>query len=806
MSLYRIGTTNVGLLITPTNINIIPLDAQTGGEQPTFAPLATGRLWVNLGDPADYGRDHFWIDEMRTARPWMAHTANAWDDAALRVQMMATADADGYPTAIPAGVTCGTLILTEQAAASAPVIGGRYRVDWQGHGTVVVDGVSNVTSGAGWIEFDYVPTGGNMVGVGITATTQGNHVRGMRCYMVKHAALIAQGKRVNPDWRAVWPNVKLIRFMDQLKTNTNTQVNWSQAAKPSSICNGPSYEEIVEACNELGCDMWINMPYASTPAYSTACATMVLAKLNPALKVYAEWANEGWNYAGGFQTAPYLQALVAGKNYNWMQMAGGRSAETMQAWTNVFAGQMNRLVRVAGVHTGWLNLELDFLNATEWVAEQQGRPVPHTLHDVLAATAYIQVPNEAWASILTTAASNYAAGRAALVTRMQENIEAQRTVNFPHFAAVAASFGKGLVMYEGNSHVVDPGNTANGALAGQLANDINHSQTCADLLADMISAWHESCASPFNAFATMGKDVAAGGFSFLDNLGVTTRPRYVAMLGYNDGTWPPAAITPLALNAKVIVTGHSIPDNVKGGPWTDAIAAMGGTADVTMATGPYATAQWRWDNSASLGAGVPDVRALLGAQGASYAAFIGTEAHGGTFDGRASVQQHIDWSNAYGYALQWHNLAASAGAQTYYMNFWRDDQAQVFGADWRADQAAEMTAWTGILNHVNANKAGGTSNMRMIPLLEVFCAVYDAIQSGTVTGITFPSLFADTVHPATAVGRWIEMATILAVVYRRHPDTLPANAGTQANISSALAAQLRPIIWATCSGDPRTGL
>jgi hypothetical protein len=50
------------------------------------------------------------------------------------------------------------------------------------------------------------------------------------------------------------------------------------------------------------------------------------------------------------------------------------------------------------------------------------------------------------------------------------------------------------------------------------------------------------------------------------------------------------------------------------------------------------------------------------------------------------------------------------------------------------------------------------------------------------------------------------MATIMAVVYHRHPDEFPANAGSLANISPTRAAQLRPIIWLVCTGDTRTGL
>ena len=285
--------------------------------------------------------------------------------------------------------------------------------------------------------------------------------------------------------------------------------------------------------------------------------------------------------------------------------------------------------------------------------------------------------------------------------------------------------------------------------------------------------------------------------------------RVIAFTQGGAMTWTeagePPAITPEPLNQRLIVTGHSIPDAFVRVPLADAISAMGGTIQRWSSTGPYATAQFRWTNRP---VNPDEVRGLMEAGGASYDALVGIEAHGGSYGSppRASVQEHITFSDAYGYALLWHNLAASTGAQTHYMNFWRNDTAEVFGASWRAAQDIEMPLWNGIVDHVNANRAGGTPTMRLVPLLQVFCAVYDAIQAGTVTGITMPDLFFDDVHQNTPVGRWVSIATLLAVVYRRHPDELPANAGTQANISTGLAAQLRPIVWATCLALPRTGL
>lgn len=265
-------------------------------------------------------------------------------------------------------------------------------------------------------------------------------------------------------------------------------------------------------------------------------------------------------------------------------------------------------------------------------------------------------------------------------------------------------------------------------------------------------------------------------------------------------------LTPVPLDARLVVTGHSIPDTIFKWPWAGVITDASLTPAIWSSTGPYATAGIRWTDRFV----APDeVRGLMEAGGADYDLFLGIEAHGGDYDGRASVQTHITFSDAYGYALLWHNLAASTGAQTFYGNFWRNDAAETFGSAWRASCDVEAPLWDGIIDYVNANRAGGTPAMRLVPWLQVFMAIYDAIGAGTITGVTMGNFFSDTVHP-NSNGAWVQMATVMAVMYHRHPDQLSHSVslqfgGTQ-SIDSGLAAQLRPVIWAACVATPRTGL
>lgn len=278
----------------------------------------------------------------------------------------------------------------------------------------------------------------------------------------------------------------------------------------------------------------------------------------------------------------------------------------------------------------------------------------------------------------------------------------------------------------------------------------------------------------------------------------------------------PAALTPVPLGAKLVVSGHSILDYWIKWPWQGVIEDSGATADIDAATGAYASAKARWDNDY---AGPDTVRALMEAPGASYDLFLGIEAHGGSYGSpaRASVQTNTTAyspptpADAYVYALLWHNLAAETGAQTFYANFWRDDTAETFGSSWRSAQNDEIPLWDGIIDYVNANRDGGTPAMRLVPFLQVFCAIYDAIEADTLTGMTMGDFFIDNVHPSS-LGMFAQMATVMAVMYQRHPDQMPNTASAEFeflpdfSVDAGLAAQLRPLIWSTCLATARTGL
>ncbi len=128
--------------------------------------------------------------------------------------------------------------------------------------------------------------------------------------------------------------------------------DWASRPSPtyfSASARGICYENMIEMCNELNCDMWICIPvYAVGPTPTDWCANMaalIKAKLKPNLHVYYEIWDEVWNYAypywiGTAQVQswaaanPNVTSLFASEH--WLE-PGGETAELLMRAQKVFS-------------------------------------------------------------------------------------------------------------------------------------------------------------------------------------------------------------------------------------------------------------------------------------------------------------------------------------------------------------------------------------------------------------------------------------------------------------------------------------
>jgi hypothetical protein len=104
-----------------------------------------------------------------------------------------------------------------------------------------------------------------------------------------------------------------MRMMGIGCTNGNTLTTWASRVTPAMQQTNPAtgmcLEYQVALANQIGCDLWVNIPYGATQDYVAGMAALVSAQLNPDLNIYVELSNELWNTVN-------VQTMV---NYNIAQ-------------------------------------------------------------------------------------------------------------------------------------------------------------------------------------------------------------------------------------------------------------------------------------------------------------------------------------------------------------------------------------------------------------------------------------------------------------------------------------------------------
>ncbi len=600
-------------------------------KTPEIAPVTRGSKGLGLENPAlamglaavsDWGTQLPFIDLMKTARPWVGHKPGQWggvDSDAL--EDAGLLDEAGWVWGIPEDITSvEAVMLTDQPSAAEGLV-GRYRVTWQGNGSVEMTGRARVTQREEHeIWFEYTPGEGH-VGVRIRdtdPTRTGDYVHSVSVVAEKHIALFEAGAVFNPDWLQVVDDLRMVRFMDWMKTNGSTQSSW--VTRPvvddfSYAWRGVPLKVMIQLANEIGADAWFNMPHLADAEYIQRFAEEVRDTLDPDLVAYVEWSNEVWNW--GFRQAQWALKQAEARwgqiEHGHMQYAGMKAGEMGRIWGDVFGGQAaNRLVRVAATHTDWPGLEQGLLMSPE--AQKEGAPPPMASFDAYAVSGYFGVDlgmEDGAEQVLEwlaearqkaeRAGSSEGLKRAALEAFVEtqkyngmfsKTAEALRTGSisalieemWPYQAKVARDNGLALVMYEGGSHVTGVGEWANNDTLGDYFAAFSTSEELGALYGDLTDEWKAVGGRGFNAFNDVGKSSKWGSWGHLRHLWDET-PRHSALAKYNeDGAhWTASRTAGAFLHGGVFVgtdgadrlTGTEKTDTLLGGDGNDVLIADG---------------------------------------------------------------------------------------------------------------------------------------------------------------------------------------------------------------------------------------
>jgi hypothetical protein len=318
--------------------------------------------------------------------------------------------------------------------------------------------------------------------------------------------------------------------------------------------------------NELGKNMWINIPHLADDTYARNFAQTVREQMDPAQKVYVEYSNEVWNFQFAQTRWADAQAQARwGKADVGTQFYALRAAEIARIWSKKFAGAEEQLVNVISSQTGWLGLEENILSAPLVVAE--GSPAPSDAFDAYAVTGYFggilglgarQELVTGWLDESLARATDAVTAQGLAGTDRQAAIEATKynyatalaaqeltdgsvsgqnvdTVSdlrdriWPYHANVAQKAGLQMIMYEGGTHIVGIGEQVDDARLTDFFHHFNYSPQMGALYNALIEGWTTAGGRMFNAYADVYVPTKWGSWGALRHLD-DSNPRWDALV------------------------------------------------------------------------------------------------------------------------------------------------------------------------------------------------------------------------------------------------------------------------------------
>ncbi|MBN1128661.1 MAG: hypothetical protein JXA71_06725 [Chitinispirillaceae bacterium] len=141
----------------------------------------------------------------------------------------------------------------------------------------------------------------------------------------------------DPDYpaRTVWSKRKLTEDASQSRI------------PPLGKTDGAAWEYVIELCNLVKMDPWINIPISADSGYVIEVAKLFKANLDPGRNLYVESSNEVWNTAPGFEQSLYNQAEARALRIGEHANHARRTVELSKLFSQVFGPEaLNQRLRV----------------------------------------------------------------------------------------------------------------------------------------------------------------------------------------------------------------------------------------------------------------------------------------------------------------------------------------------------------------------------------------------------------------------------------------------------------------------------
>ncbi|MBB5687154.1 hypothetical protein [Sphingobium boeckii] len=474
----RASKANVGINVAGTSY--------WSGER-SFANLASGGNWTDPGTAGWGALDPSQIDENGTVK-----SLNAGQKAAINL-------------ARPAEQMQGKDV--------------RIRCTYSGEGSLSYDGfyprpMEIIQNG---IEFTWIATATKTF-LYLNKTNPENPLRNLDC----READMDRNLLFAPEFIESLRPFQVLRFLDWMPANTNPAVvNWSIRTLPSNVsqtgAQGVAIEHMIDLANQTQTDPWFTIPWNADETYIRNFATLVRDRLSPDRKVYVELTNEMWNAAFPVFNQILAEAVAANlatdKYQGLLYRYAQKSAWALKIWTEVFAANPDRLVRVVATQhdNPWQAGEvLGFGDTAQYVDALA--TAPYFGHDLLAGANAAETDLNKLFALLAAQAKNV------MADKTSEN------------KAAATKYRKRYITYEAGQHIVAPGNQP--TLAA-----LNRDQRMYDIYKTYMADWKSNSGDLMVMFSATGGISQYGAWGIREYAGqpLSETPKRRAVLDFLAG-------------------------------------------------------------------------------------------------------------------------------------------------------------------------------------------------------------------------------------------------------------------------------
>jgi len=541
----------------------------------------TPKLKIGMNVPSTnyYTSALIYTDIKKSSSEFMSYTLGGsdWDSGLLD---SIPVDSCGYPLQIPYNVTGhgnqGVRFLLNST------YNGKY--------VFLSDGDGDFE-----ISFDYEIVNGkkilNFIGeaqhywINITRSNPANPIRNIR--------IIPLAYENNPDATPLFEEKFIeglkpfycLRFMDFNQTNNSPLKTWNERPKAYTHTQGNEtlgscYENACQMANQLNVDAWFCIPHMANDDFIRKMAQLIKTKLKPSLKCYIEYSNELWNW--GFAQSGW--AVNNGISYHWhndgsqtpdsstialdhyvieaLKAIGPAGSEypdkdaflmnrAFKIFSEEFAGQTNRLVRVAGVQQAWVGHTeriLDYIynklgGSCDMVSpggyfgfetdQWDDILIPKTVIPWVVNTDLNEYFHKLWMQDPTNVTAEDIIAAAGTILNHQSGYRIRET------ARIAKKYGVGYAVYEGGQHM--PPHLAQDWPYNQAVYDAQIHSGMYDLYMKNFAIHEEIGCDLFMAFSYIGpRENRYGSWGHLESIGqldsinlMNIAPKYKALIDAN---------------------------------------------------------------------------------------------------------------------------------------------------------------------------------------------------------------------------------------------------------------------------------